>query len=326
MSLPMIIGLLAAGFVVLTIAGDFLVGGSSALARRLGIAPLVVGLTVVAFGTSAPEMLVSVQAVLSGEPGLALGNVVGSNIANILVILAVPTIFAALPTDTPGLRHNALIMLVVTAIFIALCIPGSLGMREGLALLAGILLYTIYQVWHASKHRNEPLPKEDREVLHAAHPEPHASWPRILLSIGGGLIGLPIGGTLIVNGGVGLAEMLNVPSVFIGLTIVAIGTSLPELAASTIAAIRKQTDVAIGNVVGSNIFNILAVTGATAVAGTVPTPPGFFMLDLPVMAGAALLLMLVILLRKPIGRLWGLVFAAGYVLYVVRLSQLQGLI
>lgn len=326
MSILMIIGLLAAGFVLLTVAGDFLVGGSSALARRLGIAPLIVGLTVVAFGTSAPEMIVSVQAVLQGEPGLALGNVVGSNIANILVILAVPTIFAALPTTTPGLRHNTLIMVIATAIFIVFCIPGSLGMREGLALLACILLYTVYQVWHASRHREEPLPKEDREVLHEAHPEPHASWARILLSIAGGLIGLPIGGTLIVNGGVGLAEMLNVPSAFVGLTIVAIGTSLPELAASTMAAIRKQTDVAIGNVVGSNIFNIFAVAGATAVAGRVPTPPGFFELDLPVMAGAALLLTAAVMLRKPIGRVWGLVFAAGYVLYVLRLSQVQGLI
>jgi cation:H+ antiporter len=325
MSLVMIVGLLAAGFVVLAVAGDFLVGGSAALARRLGVAPLVVGLTVVAFGTSAPEMLVSVQAVLSGEPGLALGNVVGSNIANILIILAVPTIFAALPTTTPGLRHNTLIMLIATAVFILLCIPGSLGMREGLGLLAGIALYTAYQVWHARRHREEPLPK-DREILHEAHPEAHSSWPRILISIVGGLIGLPIGGALIVNGGVGLAEMLNVPSTFVGLTIVAVGTSLPELAASTMAAIRKQADVAIGNVVGSNIFNVLAVAGATAVAGRVPTPPGFFELDLPVMAGTALLLMLVIMLRKPIGRLWGLVFVAGYVLYVVRLSQVQGLI
>jgi cation:H+ antiporter len=324
MSVPVLIGLLLAGFLVLMIAGDVLVRGAAALARRGGVPPLVVGLTVVAFGTSVPEMVVSVQAVLSGASGLALGNVVGSNIANILIVLSVPTLFASIPTRTPGVRRNTFIMVAATAAFIALAYGGTLSTMQGGLLIAGILAFTAAQFLRARTHRDEP------DIADSADIDSMAGMPRRWIGIWGfilvGLAGLPAGGFLIVRGGVGLAETLGVSSEFVGLTIVAVGTSLPELATSTIAAIRKHSEVALGNVVGSNIFNVFAVGGATALSGNVPVPPSFLAWDFPVMMGTAVALLLVILSRRPIGWATGLVFFAAYVVYVVQLARMGGLL
>jgi cation:H+ antiporter len=324
MSVPVLIAFLVAGFVVLMVAGDLLVRGAAVLARRGGVPPLIVGLTIVAFGTSVPEMVVSVQAVLSNAGGLALGNVVGSNIANILLVLSVPTLFAAVPIQTPGLRRNTFIMVLATAVFIALAAQGPLSAWQGGVLIGGILVFTGAQFLRARRRRDEP------EIADSMTIDAMAGMPRSWLGVWTfiliGLAGLPGGGYLIVRGGVGLAEALHVPSEFVGLTVVAVGTSLPELATSTVAAIRKHSEVAIGNVVGSNIFNVFAVGGVTALSGTIAVPESFLVWDFPVMMAAAVALLVIVLSRRPIGWATGLVLFAAYVAYIVRLAQIDGLL
>ncbi len=324
MSLLALSTALLAGFIVLMFAGDVLVRGAAALARRGGLPPLIVGLTIVAFGTSAPEMFVTVQAVLSGAPGLAIGNVVGSNIANVLLVLSIPTVLAAVPTQLPAVRRNTVIMVVASAIFVALSIGGVLDAWRGAALLAGILAFTLMQIHHARTHRSDPDVRELAKI--DAMPGMPKSWPRIWIYILVGLAGLPLGGILIVRGATGLAEVLGVPSVFIGLTVVAVGTSLPELATSVIAAARKHAEVAIGNVVGSNIFNLFMVGGAAGLAGDVPVPDTFFGWDFPVMVLSAVALLAIVLLRRRIGWATGLAFFLAYVVYIVRLAQIEGVI
>jgi cation:H+ antiporter len=324
MSVPVLTAMLVAGFLVLMIAGDLLVRGSAALARRGGVPPLIVGLTIVAFGTSVPEMVVTVQAVFSKAGGLALGNVVGSNIANILLVLAVPTLFAAVPITTPGLRRNTLIMVVATAAFIALAYGGTLSLWQGGVLIAGVVVFTAAQFLRAREHRDDPDIAGSANI--DAMPGLPRGWLGIWVFILIGLAGLPGGGVLIVRGGVGLAEVLGAPTEFIGLTVVAVGTSLPELATSTVAAIRRHSEVAIGNVVGSNIFNVFAVGGVMSLSGEIAVPGSFIIWDFPVMMGAAVVLLLVVLSRRPIGWATGLVFFAAYVAYIVRLAHIDGLL
>jgi len=324
MTVALLLIALLAGFVVLVLAGDALVRGAAAMARRAGVPPLLVGLTIVAFGTSAPELFVSVEAVLSDAPGLAIGNIVGSNIANILLVLALPSFFAPIATSAIGVRRNAVIMVLASLALVAFAWGGELTRVHGLALLAGIVLYLAMQAVRAREHRDDP---DIQELLEIDSMEGMPDrWWKIWAFISVGVIGLPAGGALIVHGGVGLAELLDIPHEFVGLTIVAFGTSLPEIATSLVAAMRRHSEVAIGNVLGSNIFNVFVVGGAAATAGTIPTPDSFYIYNFPVMLAASAAALIIVLSRRTIGPRIGVVFLIAYVAYIVGLAFIEGVV
>ena len=273
--------LVAASLVVLYFGADFLVKGSASLAVRFGISPLVVGLTVVAFGTSAPELLVSVQSALEGNPGIAVGNVMGSNIFNVCAILGISAMICPLRVNPRLIRLDAPVMLVATLLFVGIFRNGSFGRWAGILFFAGICAYTIYCVYKAK--RGEVV-EGDEEI------KPTKSWMLDVVLVIVGLALLVWGSGLLVDNAVIIAKALGWSEAVIGLTIVAAGTSMPELATSVVAALKKRTDIAIGNVIGSNIFNLLAVLGLTATIAPVETNQ-INWTDMLVMLGTSLLLL-----------------------------------
>ncbi|MDF1854560.1 calcium/sodium antiporter [Pseudooceanicola sp.] len=299
------------GLVLLVLAGDLLVRGAVNLALRVGIPALVVSLTVVAFGTSLPELLISVDAVLSGKPGLALGNVVGSNIANILLVLGLPALISGLHTGRVNTRRSYLTMVAATLLFVALAQRGVIDLWAGIILLVALALALSDQLRGALKARRG----DDGMAPDTADPEMPA-W-RIAVFLTMGLAGLPLGADLLVTNAAVLASAFGVSDAVIGLTLVAVGTSLPELATTVMAALRRQADVAIGNVIGSNLFNLLAILGITALVGPIPVAPEIARFDIWVMLGAALLLGGFVLLRRDLTRRWGIALSAAYLLYVI---------
>jgi cation:H+ antiporter len=324
MSAPEFIGLILGGIVVLLFGGDFLVRGSAALARRWKLPPLFVGLTIIAFGTSAPELVVSVQSALMGAPGLALGNIVGSNIANFLLVLGLPAVIGTIHTTTPGLRRNAIIALAAAVALIVVGWDRQIDMLESSILAIAIVLYVAILGILARSDSDDPTLAELTDV-DGIDGLP-GSWRGIFIAIIGGLIALPVGAQMIVIGGTEAARALNVDESIIGLTALAFGTSLPELATVVMASLRRQADLAIGNILGSNIFNVFAVGGATGLAAaaaglTLPMPESFFSLDLWVMLGASLIIAAIVLVRHPINRLTGALLFAGYVTYIAVLAR-----
>ncbi|MXU66781.1 calcium/sodium antiporter [Oceanomicrobium pacificus] len=316
--------LVMAGLGILLLAGDSLVRGAVALALRLGIPALIVSLTIVAFGTSAPELLVSVQSTLEGVPGLAVGNVVGSNIANVLLVLGVPALISAIDTKGCESARSYIQMLGATVIFIILCFLGPLHIWHGVVLF-GLFLAMLYSGFaEAKKHRDSACAPADAELAELEEGATGLSGFRIAVYIILGLVGLPLGAQLLIDGAIGIAVKYGVSDAVIGLTLVAFGTSLPELATTVMAAIRKQADVVMGNVIGSNMFNLLGILGITAFFGPLPVEGSFLTLDLWVMLGASLLLIPFVFLGWRINRLWGLAFCAAYGLYVARLLQVAG--
>ncbi len=305
------------GLVWLLLGGDLLVRGAVSLAKRLRIPPMIVGLTIVGFGTSAPELFISVGAVFKGHPDLALGNVVGSNIANVLLVLGVPALIYPTLCNQPSLARDTALMVGISVLFAGLCFVGPLGALQGgflLLLLVPILLR------QARQSNGGGLAQEAEEELERVLGLP-TSGRMMALFIGLGLVALPLGANLLVEGAVGLAERAGVPSSVIGLSIVAIGTSLPELATTVVAALHRHSDLALGNVLGSNLFNILAIMGATAVLAPapIPVPEEFLHFDLIVMLGAALLLGYFAWFQGSINRMSGAGLLAGYVFYIAAL-------
>ncbi|MBB4211952.1 cation:H+ antiporter [Rhodothalassium salexigens DSM 2132] len=306
-----------AGLVLLIFAGDVLVRGSVQLAERLGISPLIIGMTIVACGTSAPELLVGVEAVLFGAPRLALGNVVGSNIANVLLVVGLPALIAPMTCQAPRLVRNLSVMLAITVVFIAIAHTGRFAWWDGLVLLA---LLVAFIWWNIRAGRRDPRVVEalvDMDEIEEASSAPLA-WS--ILLVAGGLAGLAFGADLLVEGSVTIAETLGVPEAVIGLTMVAIGTSLPELITAIMAAVRCQCDVAIGNVIGSNIFNLLAIIGVASLFGDVPVPSIFLKFDLWLMLAASLALVPFCVARRAVGRWSGLLLLLAYAGYMVWLA------
>lgn len=314
------------GLVILLLAGDSLVRGAVNLSLRLGIPALIVGLTIVAFGTSAPELLISVSAVIEGVPGIALGNVVGSNTANILLVLGLPALMKGLATGACDTRHNYVLMLGVSVIFIAMCFMGPLGIIHGVVLLAllAAMLWDQFRLARAHRQATDAaereaadagdLPPDDPEDLEGRDPD-MPGW-QVALYLVLGLIGLPLGADMLVDGGVEIARTFGMSEAVIGLTLIAVGTSLPELATTAVAAFRGRAEVALGNVLGSNMFNLLAIIGVTCLIGDLPVAEEFLRLDLWVMLAASLLIAPFVFLRWNITRLWGLVLTLLYGAYV----------
>ncbi len=301
------------GLVILVFAGDALVRGAVNLSLRLGIPALIVGLTIVAFGTSAPELLVSTKAVLDNAPGIAIGNVVGSNIANVLLVLGLPALFFGLNTSHCDTRQSYLQMICVTVLFVVLAMLGPLTWITGLLLLAIYVAVLVNEVRNARAHREENGPT----VLEGA--DPHMSWLKIAFFLVAGLIGLPFGADILVDSATAIARSYHISETVIGLTLVAVGTSLPELATTVVAAYHRHAEVALGNVIGSNIANLLAILGVASLFGEIPIDPGILSFDLWVMLGVSLVLFPFVFLRKDISRLWGGLLTAGYAAYVVAL-------
>ncbi len=312
-------GALVLGVVMLLLGAEWLVRGASSLATRLGIAPIVVGLTVVAFGTSAPEMAVSISGALSGEVEIALGNVVGSNTANILLILGLSAAVSGLSIEQRLIRFDIPVLIGISVVAYLLALNGLIGRVEGLVLFAGVLLYTGWLIRGAMQTESPKVEGEYVEELESIEgPVVRAPIPLQVLLVVAGLVLLILGSQFLVSSATKIAEALGVSDLVIGLTVVAVGTSLPELATSVLAAFRGQRDIAVGNVVGSNIFNLLSVLGASAAVSKsgIPVSDDALRLDLPVMLVATLVLLPICWNGFMIKRWEGLILAAFYVAYV----------
>lgn len=308
--------LVCLGLAILILAGDALVKGAVNLSLRAGLPALIVSLTIVAFGTSAPELLVSISASLKGSPGVALGNVVGSNIANILMVLGIPALITVLHMAECEARKSYIQMVAVSALFIALAFTGWFTFWSGLLLLAvmGWILYDMFK--DARQHRKDAACAVAETAGEVEGADPDMAWWQIALFLGLGLAGLPLGADILVDNAAIIARSYGISDAAIGLTLIALGTSLPELATTVMAALRKQADVAMGNVIGSNIFNLLAIIGITALIKPLPVDAAFLHFDLWIMLAVALLLGPFVFLRLRLNRLWGIGFVALYIAYV----------
>ncbi len=302
-----------AGLVLLTGGAEGLVRGAASLARQVGLSPLVIGLTVVALGTSAPELVVSVGAALDGNGDLAIGNVVGSNIANIGLILGLSALMSALHVQAQIIRFDMPILSVVTLGMGVLLLDRQVGQWDGVLLITGLIAYVALSIRWARAEPEAAVQAEFDEGLPAQH-----QWGTDILFVGLGLAGLVGGARLLVDGAVTLATLLNVDQVIIGLTVVAVGTSLPELATSMVAARRGEGDIAVGNAVGSCIFNLLGILGITALVHPIGTE-GLSMVDAAVMLGMTLFLLPLMRTGFTLSRTEGSVLLIVYVSYVAYL-------
>ncbi len=309
------------GLLILLLAGDALVRGAVNLSLRLGVPALIVSLTIVAFGTSAPELLIAISAIKENAPGIALGNVVGSNTANILLVLGLPALLATLHTSECDSRKNYIFMLLASVLFIGLAFCGVFNLLSGAILLAALALILGNAFREAHAHRKacgEACADED-ELEGLEEADPDMPYWKVSIYLILGLIGLPMGAHLLVENATVIARNYGVSETVIGLTLIAVGTSLPELSTTVMAALRRQADVALGNVIGSNMFNLLAIVGITTLFGRIPVDPEFLRFDLWVMLGASLLLVPFVFFKKDITRVWGLILTALYVIYVASL-------
>lgn len=306
--------LVAAGLVLLFVGGEALVRGAVAMAERIGVSKLLIGLVIVGFGTSTPELLVSVNAALDGAPEIALGNVVGSNIANILLILGLAAVIAPIMGWARTAVREALVATLVSLTAFALVQGAVISRMEGIAMLLVMAGYLVASYWLERRDRSAQTFQHEAEAfegLPVGRP-----WLPVLLVLGG-IAALVLGADLLVEGAVNIARVFDVPDAVIGLSLVAVGTSLPELATAIVAAIRRQSDVVLGNVIGSNIFNILAILGVTVVIQPIEVSARFREIDTPVMLGAALLLLAVLFATRGIGRIRGAAMLAIYAAYMV---------
>lgn len=302
------------GLVILLLAGDALVKGAVNLSLRLGVPALIVSLTIVAFGTSAPELLISIKAVLDDASGIALGNVVGSNTANILLVLGIPALLATMHTSECETKKTFNFMIAASILFIALAFRGVFDWIAGLVLLGGLAFVLGDAFRDARNHRNADQGEPDEEEPEGADPDMPGWQIGVFLVLG--LIGLPVGAGLLVDNATIIARAYGVSDTVIGLTLVAIGTSLPELATTVMATLRRQADVALGNVIGSNMFNLLAIIGIASLVGPIEVDPEFLTFDLWVMLGASLLLIPFVYMTKDITRVWGIALSALYAIYL----------
>jgi cation:H+ antiporter len=312
--------LFIAGIVLLISGAELLVRGASRLAVAVGISPLVVGLTVVAFGTGSPELAVGIQASLAGQADITVGNVVGSNIFNVLLILGLAALVAPLVVSQQLVRLDVPIMVVVSFAFLFMSLDGVIDRADGVILLSASVLYTIMLV-KISRREKATVHSEYEQAYGAQPSQDRRKWPLHVLLMAVGLGLLVVGVRWLVDGAVAIADALGVSELIIGLTIIAAGTSLPEVATSIVAGLRGERDIAVGNVVGSNLFNILVVVGVTALVapGGIVVAPAAINFDMPVMIAASVLCLPIFFVDYRIGRWEGALFLSYYIFYTLYL-------
>jgi len=310
---PMVYITLAAGLLLLLFGGDVLVRGAVSLAVKLEIPTLVIGLTIVAFGTSAPELVISLRSALAGSPGIAIGNVVGSNITNILLVLGLPAIIAPIALAEDGVRRSTVFMVLVSLGLAFMAMNGVISRLDGLFLFTLLVGYLAYSGFEATKANNAKAVTDELDELAPKD----IKTGQIALLLGFGIVGLGFGGKMVTEGALDLAAMLGVADTAVGLTIVALGTSLPELATSLAAALRKQTGVVIGNVLGSNIFNALGIIGITSMLVPLNVSSSIINFDIWIMLAAALLMVPVAFMTRRVGRIGGALMLMAYIIYTI---------
>jgi len=305
---------LTAGIAMLTIGGDVLIRGAVAAAQRLGVSPLLTGLVIVGFGTSAPELVVSIDAALSGSPDIAIGNVVGSNISNTLLILGVSALIAPMAIQPMALRRDGLVVVAASLLFILLAFGQLLSRMDAVILLLCLTAYLVWAYQSEKKHDTPEAILHESEAAEVSH-IPHS--PVIIpVAVVGGLFLMIAGSRLLLTGAVSIAAGLGIPEAVIGLTLVAVGTSLPELSIAVIAAIRKHADVAVGNILGSNIFNILAILGIASSVQPLPVALRIIQFDQWVMLGSSVLLMVFLYTGMRLSRSEGGLLLGTYAAYL----------
>ena len=288
---------------------DFIVKGGSQLASRFGLSPIVIGLTVVAFGTSLPELVVSIAAVIEGSSPIAIGNVVGSNIANVGLVLGLSSLIFPLKISLIQIKRDLIIYIFVCLIFSAFCMNGSITREEGLILFLSVIIYTCYSFYN-------PSSKNNGENFHEKN---HSNLWTLTLFIISGIFLLSFGASLFVKGAIDIARYFGISEIIIGMTIVALGTSLPELATSVIASFRKEHAISIGNIIGSNLFNLLSVIGIVSLLSPIHFSKEILFFEIPYMIIYGIILFPIGWMKQPIHRLTSISLLLGYVLFIYQL-------
>ena len=288
---------------------EFIVKGGSQLARYFGLSPIVIGLTVVAFGTSLPELVVSIVAVIGGSSPIAIGNVVGSNIANVGLVLGISSLIFPIKINLSQIKNDLIIYIFVCLMFSAFCMNGSISRQEGLILFLSVLIYTWYSFYYSSS-------KDNDEDVNDKNP---SNLRMLFILIISGITLLSFGANLFVKGAIDIARYFGISEIVIGMTIVALGTSLPELATSVIASLRKEHAISIGNIVGSNLFNLLSVIGIVSLVSPIESPKEILFFEIPYMIIYGLILFPIGMLKQPIHRLTAAFLLIGYLLFIYQL-------
>ncbi len=306
--------MLSAGLVLLTLGGDTLVRGASTAAKSLGVSPLLIGLTLVGFGTSTPEMVTSLTAAMAGSPGIAVGNVVGSNTANILLILGLTALIAPIAVDRSAFRRDGWMLVIAAAVCAAAVLASRIDLIWGIAMSALLIAYLVV-AWRGERSTANT---ERDKYEHIAEDAPKSEGG-LLVGLGLAALGMALtvgGANLLVNNAIVIASQFGVSDAVIGVTVVAVGTSLPEMVTSVVAAVRRHADVALGNVIGSNIFNVLFILGVTAMVQPIQVPAEIARLDIWVMLAATALLVLFVRTGMKIVRWEGVALLAAYAVYI----------
>jgi cation:H+ antiporter len=306
-----IIVFIVVGLLMLFIGAEGLIRGSTSLALRIGITPLVIGLTVVAFGTSSPELFVSLKASLGGNSDIALGNVIGSNIANIALILGTAALIRPMKVQAQVVRREIPIMIFVSLLLILFLTDGEINRFEGIIFFAGIIVYTVVSIYLARKEKSGDV---ENEFLESLKRKTLKVWLATIFMIMG-LVLLSFGANLLVEGAVEVAKIFGMSKAVIGLTIIAVGTSIPELVTSVVASLKSETDIAIGNVIGSNVFNILLILGVTATIVPISSE-GITTVDLVIMMFTAVIILPLSKTGFTLNRLEGALLLSGYIVYI----------
>ena len=304
-----------AGIALLLAGGEGLVRGAVGLARRLGISPFIVGLTIIGFGTSAPELVVSVDAALSGVPGLAVGNVIGSNMANMLLIVGAAALVSPLTVHPDAIRRDGMIMVAATLFFATVAYMGTMTAAYGIAFIAGLFVYLAYSLWSDARSAGPVAELHGHEADEIAVGLPDRTWV-LLVAVVAGLVVLVGGSRIAVIGATSLARSAGISEEVIGLTLVAVGTSLPELTTAFMAARRGHSDVCLGNVIGSNIFNLLGIAGAAAIAAPLPFSSSIVTFDITILIIVTVVLMGFMATGGRVRRWEGAILLLLYTVYV----------
>lgn len=317
-ALVIALGAMGMGMMLLVRGGNWTVDAAIYLARHMGVSRLIVGLTIVAFGTSLPELIVSIDANITGLPGIALGNVIGSNVANILLVIGATACVATLhaKSESKRLRRDMTVMLVSTLALALMMVSGEISRAEGIIMVAMLIGYTAWQYRKASVHGEEPEEELDEPV--------YKDLKTSLVFMVLGLAGVALGAEFLIRGATTSARVLGVPDAVIGLSVIAVGTSLPELSTCLIAAMKKQTSIVLGNIIGSNIFNVLMIIGVTSVIKPIDmslTVPQLVDMDVWVTLGVSLIFTLILLLYRKMDRFLGILFLCGYAAYIAAIFK-----